>query len=342
MREEFRYMAELPSTPPEQAWVRERLETLSVREGVVLTAAARRLPFESAADAINCLQSLDEYEVWPNTGSYEALGLAFLRSKTRMPENAFPFVDLAKTGRYYEEKNHGVFIGNCYIEYPKQNPQPVYRSRDAPLPEDNDWSVKLKLASPSVPDGVWLRLPGHDGKIIEESDEVMLALNELRVSSLENCILLEAKCILPEIGDLIRQYDSAAELVRDGDHLGIVLDEQGQGNPQWIEKFTAAMEYEDCRTLKLALDISQNLHCYDWVPYNDLKESAAGLLLDAGLSEELICSSGIDLTSYKSWLLENEGFLLSANNSGYICRNSQEFCRQFTPPTPEQPGMMIQ
>ena len=28
MREEFRYMAELPGTPSEQAWVRERLETL--------------------------------------------------------------------------------------------------------------------------------------------------------------------------------------------------------------------------------------------------------------------------------------------------------------------------
>lgn len=57
MREEFRYMAELPGTPPEQAWVRDYLETLSEWEGVVLAASmSRRLP-ASAEDAVNHLLS---------------------------------------------------------------------------------------------------------------------------------------------------------------------------------------------------------------------------------------------------------------------------------------------
>ena len=60
MREEFRYMAELPGTPPEQAWVREYLETLSEWEGVVLAASvSRRLPV-SAEDAVNHLLSVLE------------------------------------------------------------------------------------------------------------------------------------------------------------------------------------------------------------------------------------------------------------------------------------------
>lgn len=329
MREEFRYMAELPGTPPEQAWVRDQLETLSAREGIILTAAARRCPLECAADTINCLQSLDDYKVWTNTGSREALGMAFLRSRTKIPGNALLFVDLAMTGKYCEGKFPGLFIENCYVEYPRQDPHPAYCSRDTPLPEDNDWSVMLRLASPAAPEGVWLRLPGHDGKPIQESDEVVLALDALNAKSLEDCTLLEARCILLEAGNLMRQYDSVTDLVRDGDHLGITLEEQGQGEYHWMEKFTAALECENCRTLKFALDISQNLHCYDWVPSSDLAESAVGLLLDAGMSEDLIYSCGIDLAGYKSWLLENEGYLLYSNDSGYICRNDQEFCFQF-------------
>ena len=330
MREEFRYMAELPGTTPEQAWVRDRLETLSAREGIVLTAAARRCPPECAADAINCLQSLDDYEVWTNTGSREALGMAFLRSRTKIPGNALPFVDLAATGEYCEGKFPGLFIENCYVEYPRQDPHPAYRSRDTPLPEDNDWSVMLKLASPAAPEGVWLRLPGHDGKPIQESDEAVLALDALNAKSLKDCTLLEARCILPEAGNLMRQYDSVTDLVRDGDHLGITLEEQGQGEPHWMEKFAAALEYENCRTLKFALDISQNLHCYNWVPSSDLAESAVGLLLDAGMSEDLIYSCGIDLAGYKSWLLENSGYMLTADESAYIIRNDQVFSYNYS------------
>ncbi len=78
----------------------------------------------------------------------------------------------------------------------------------------------------------------------------------------------------------MEQYDSVIELVRDGGNLGFVMEEQGQGEPYWLEKFAAALEYEGCRSLKFALDISQNLHCYDWVPKRGLgdirRRSAAG------------------------------------------------------------------
>lgn len=79
------------------------------------------------------------------------------------------------------------------------------------MPEDNDWSVKVKVASDAVPDGVWLRLPGWDpyeggGSVDEE-----LALQELKARYWGDCTLLDARCILPQAGDLKEQYDNVVE-----------------------------------------------------------------------------------------------------------------------------------
>ena len=158
---EFDYLAQLPGGEREQNWIRMRLGTLSVREGIVLAAAAQADPPEDAAQAINQLQSLDEYRVLLDAGSYEALGRRYLLNDTRMPVDALPFTDLEAVGRQYEEKHPGLFIGSCYVQYPDTPSEPVYQPGTA-LPADDGWSVKVKLASPAVPEGVWFRLPGLD------------------------------------------------------------------------------------------------------------------------------------------------------------------------------------
>lgn len=338
---DFDYLTTLPGEERERKWLQERLETLSVQESYALAAATQSDPPMDMIQAINQLQSLDDYEIHLNAGSYEALGQAYLRNETRMPESALLFVDLARVGRNYEDEHPGLFVGNCYVEYPKKAPEPVYQ-RGGPLPEDNGWGVKLKLASPAVPEGVWLRLPGANPYGDESSTEEALALRELCVKRWDECDLLEARCVLPQVCNLTEQYDNVADLIYDGTSLGYVLAERGQGSSDFMERFTAALDLEYCHDLRFALDISQNLRCYNWVSCDDLEDSARGLLLDAGMSEELIHSCGIDLRGYKAYLLENEGYTLTADGSGYIIRNSQDFNYEFSTPTPEQSGMMMQ
>ena len=338
---DFDYLLDLPGEERERRWLQERLETLSVREGIILAAAAQRDPPGDMAQAINCLQSLDHYEMRVNVGSYEALGLAYLRNETKMPENALPFVDLDQMGRDYEDKHPGLFVGNCYVEYPRKAPQPAYQGQGSPLPEDDGWSVRLKVSSPAVPEGVWLCLPDSsnwDDTFQGES----LTLRALHVQHWSECTLLDAQCILPEAGNLMEQYDNLADLLYDGQELGYVLAERGQGSPSFMERFAAALELEHCRDLRFALDISQNRQCYDWVPCADLEASATGLLLDAGVSEELIRASGIDLAGYKAHLLEEQGYTLTSDEGAYIRRNSEEFYYAYSTPTPEQSGMMMQ
>lgn len=331
----------LPGTPEEQAWLRERLETLSVQESYALAAALQKDPPEDMSQAINQLQSLDNFTIRLDAGSYEALGQSYLLNETAMPMSALPFVNLAQVGQNYEDKHPGLFVGSCYVEYPKEAIKPAYH-QGGPLPEDDGWSVKLKVASPAVPDGVWLRLPGQDPYGDESSTEEALALRELRVRRWDECDLLDARCILPQAGTLTDQYDNVANLIYDGTNLGYVLEERGQGAPDFMERFTAALELEGCHDLRLALDISQNLASYNWVFCDDLEDSAMELLLDAGLSEELVHSCGIDLSGYKAHLLEEQGYTLTSDGSGYIARNSREFCYQFCSPAPEESGMTMQ
>ena len=341
---DFDYLAQLPGEKREQDWIRKRLRTLSVREGYALSAAAHADPPDSAAQAINQLQTLDEYTVLPDAGSYETLGRWHLLNDTAMPTDALPFIELDAVGRQYEDRNPGLFIGSCYVRYPIDPPEEVYQL-GLSLPADDGWSVKVKLASPAVPEGVWLRLPGPFEDDCESTVEEALALRELRVKRWDECALVDAQCVLPEAGDLMAQYsDNVSDLLYDGVELGYVLAQKGQGSPHFMERYAAALALEGCQSLKLALDISQNLNCYDWMRRTDLEESGRRKLLDMGVTEEHIRASGINLAGYRAHLLEQEGYTATADGWGYIRRNANEFGYQFSTPAQlqEEPGMAMQ
>lgn len=339
MINKFEELTSLPGTDQERRWLKERLETLSEKEKTVLSAIIYQPP-ATMAEAIDDLLSMEEYEICFPANSYKQLGEFYLRHEASVPEDAISYADLDRLGMMYEDKHPGLFVGNCFVVYPSAPPILRYTGQDESIPEDTGWSVKVKLASHSVPEGVCLRLPDYSQTNDGKPDETALALQALRVSSLEDCVLMDAQCCLPELGHLMEQYGDALELVNDGNDLGYVLDEHGQGMPRFMERFGAALEYEDCHDLRFALDIAQNLHCYEWVPCDGLKELGAQKLREAGVPEVLILSGCIDLEGYASDLLENAGYIQSRDESAYIARNSRKFIYERSPP--REAGMTIE
>lgn len=333
MRNDFRYMAELPGTPAEQAWVRERLETLSEWEGIVLAASvSRRLP-ASAGDTVNHLLSLREGSVYLSADNYKRLGeRQLLATEKNLPDDVLEYIDLCAMGMRFAGDHPGYFVENHYAVCPPEDAMTAYQGRDSPLPEDGGWSLKLKLASTAAPEGVWLRLPDYQGLEPEDGSdgEIAAAKDALRVQSLDECTLLEVRCVLPEAGAVQNQYDSVEDLVRDGNSLGFILDERGQGAEHWRDRFAAALEYEGCHTLRFALDIAQNLDCYEWVSCENLKEFAANHLCSCGVSEELITSGAVRMKSYAEDLLETSGYMLTADESAYVTRNTRTFSYNFS------------
>lgn len=105
----------LPLMEQEQRWIMERLDTLSVKEQYQLSAAILRtgkleelagktgweletailhMDPEVAVDAVNCLLSLEDYQICFPAGSYAQLGSFYLRHESHLPERAMYYADL--------------------------------------------------------------------------------------------------------------------------------------------------------------------------------------------------------------------------------------------------------
>lgn len=323
----------LPGRANEAEWLKNRLEVLSVREEIILSAALQRQPPETAADTINHILSIPYHEVCADTGSYAALGEFFLEhdNTTKLPPEALAFIDKDALGQQYENLHPGLFIGNCYVEYPSAKTKlPQYDGIHLPT-EDYSWSLRLKLASAAKPEGIWLCLPDYDDINEDRPGEVEIAFQELEVEHNSECTLLDARCVLPGITGLM-EYDELADLIYDGQNLGILLDEQGQGQPHFMEHFLSALELEGCDILRGALDIAQNLRCYDLVLTSELERYGRDALHQAGGT---ILDGCIDYEGYALQVLEQKGFQSVLDDEAYIARNGQTFVSDYAQPSPE-------
>ncbi len=324
-------ISRLPGTQQESEWLRERLETLSVKESVILTAALQNTPPQSKAETINHLFTLQKYDVCFPVDSYKQLAEFYMTREFNIPQRALPYTDLDKLGKFCESKFPGQFVENCYVVCPSGTSKPAYDGSGTMIPEDTDWSVKLKLSSPTCPEGVWLRLPDYECSL-DQPDELALALHELKAESLSECTIVDARCVLPEAGNLTEQYSDAAELVRDGNDLGYILDEQSQGMKNFWDLYAAALEYEGCRDLRLALDIAQNLGCYEWKSTEEARELAGRELRDSGVESVVINSGCIDLDGFGAALLKDAWYVMTADERWYVARNSREFVYERSEP----------
>ena len=332
MKENMDALLQLKGTQEEREWLRENLESLSVREGTILAAALEWHPPDSMSDVVNHVLSLEEYEVRYQAGNYEQLG-AFCLREDGIPKELWEFVDQTAVGRTYEQKHPGQFVNGCYVEYPEW--EPPQWCGDGYLPKAEDWSVRLKLASKQVPDGVWVKLPDyHD--MNDGPGDIRMALDALQVGTVQECTLLNAECILPEIRDPRSQYDDLLELIYDGQNLGCLLDEQGQGMPGFHARFAAAMDYENCRQLRAAVDIAQNLSSYEYVPALKLREYAMEDLADKGLLEKVQkYSESFAYEEYAAELLQRNGYIMTADELGFVRRDDG-------PEQIQSPGMTMQ
>ena len=194
-------LLQLPGRPEEQAWLRERLEVLTVREGIALDAAIQRHPAQDSTEVVSLLANLDEYEVLGGIQSYEDLGLYYLEETNARLLALRDYIDLDKLGRRYEKQHPGLFAGGCYVVCPEREQPEVYDGIALPEP-DYSWSLRLKLASSAVPEGVWLALPDYNDVTDARPGEIRLALDALGVQTIRKCTLLEARCSLPGITGL--------------------------------------------------------------------------------------------------------------------------------------------
>lgn len=270
---EYPVIPNLDITREEQAWLDWRTDHMSEKEKLLFMGAMQLQPPQSMAAVINLAVQLDCFEaVYPAINRWE-LG-RFVAKHLREEYAEFSHLPKKDIGSIYQKGRNGVFVYHNACEgrgaYVTQEapPRPLYDRTNLGKLLAEDYNVRLRLSSPDCPEGVWMRLPDYDEVCWDLPGELAITLDSLNAVDLEECTLLEVQCALPGLEEIGSQYstESLEKLIRDGNNLGYVLDEQWQGAPHAMDHFLAALEYEDCRRLDHALDISQNLDCYDFLP----------------------------------------------------------------------------
>ena len=200
-------------------------------------------------------------------------------------------------------------------------------------PPAGSYAIRIKLASRNNMEGVWIGFP-DTAEYMDPvlPDELLLGLEALNAETLDQCIAVDVDCALPQITDILTQYDSAHALVRHAIDFGYVWAEQGQGEPYWMEKWQTVMELEDCHRLDLALDLAQNLHCYEFLPRGvDLAQYGMELARKDGiLGHDQLLDQCFDSVSYAQHHMAKYG--LSAADHGYAARNGQEILYEYSQP----------
>ena len=318
----------LEKNQEELKYLQDRFKEMSVKERYILEGAVVLNEIRTAADLINLTEQLYRFEYYHKATDEKSLGEYVAKYKEYASDEALKFIKTEKIGREYHEDFQGSFTDEGYIIQRGVIKQ-VYNGTNIDELSKGDWAVKLKLSSKDKPEGVWVNLPDYELST-GEADELTLALEILGAEDINDVKLVDAICIFPNIKDLEEQYETIEGLIIDGNNLGYILDEPHDDRDFFLEHFQSAMELEDCTRLDYALDISQNLECYDYLPKTANLEKYGRFVADRDkiVKEGTILGDNFDYVKYAKADIEKEE--LTPCKYGSIKRNDTKFRYQFS------------
>ncbi len=317
----------------EHDWLEQRFGSMTAKERLLFQGAMQLEHPQTVKETLRLLNGLDHYRLLYGVDDDVALGRLVMEHIHIPTRAARGYLDPEIVGTAYRERGDGCFLEGHYVERTcPSHPLPELEP-DAVLPATGDYAIRIKLASRDHLEGVWVGFP-DTGEYMDTAhpDELLLGLDALGAETLEQCIAVDVDCALPQLNDILSQYDSARELVHHAIDFGYVWGERGQGEAHWLEKWQAVLELEDCHRLDRALDLSQNLHCYEFIPRCvDLAQYGAELARKEGiLGQDPLLNQCFDTVAYAQHHMAKFG--LSATDHGYVARNGQELNFEYSQP----------
>ena len=318
----------LEGTEEERAYLEKRFNEISVKEKNVLDGAAKLIEIYDASDLINLTEQLSKFDFYYKAFDEKSLGEYVARYKEDASDEIFPFINIEKLGTEYHEDFQGAFTDKGYI-IERGTIKQIYDGSNLDNLTGDDWTIKIKVGSKEYPEGLWINLPDY-GSFTLEPDELDIALDVLGIDKWDEGYLLDVKCIFPNITELKDQYDSIEKLIIDGNNLGYACDEQEQGKDFFMEHLESAIEIEDCTRLDFALDISQNLDCYDFIPKGaNLEKYGRIMAEEKGVVKlDSILGENFDYIKYAKAAIGKEE--LEPCKHGFIKRNEEKFYYGFS------------
>ena len=326
-------------TKRQYGWLEQRLQEMTVKECRIFAAALEIESPETVEQVIDIASQLNHYSLLYDSGDVRALGLYYMDYIDPAPEAARSYLKTDQIGQSCLDSVTGCFHSGHFIREDSEIAYSREQDLDA-LPTTGDYAIRVKLASRNNMEGVWVGFP-DSGETTAGlyPDELRLGMKALQVENPGECIALEVDCILPQLTDIPGQYDSTEKLLSHAINFGYVCAEQGQGMPHFMEKWQAVLELEDCHRLDQALDYSQNLSCYHFIPKGG--EEKFGLEQaeqDGILPKSDVLRQFFDGETYAGEYAMRHG--LSVTDHGLAAWNGQPLSYEFSQP-PQEPVMTM-
>ena len=215
---------------------------MTEKEKILFQGAMELEKPQEIGHVMRIASQLDCYDLFYGAGDEAALGKFVMESIECSSDAARPFLNAEHLGAAYHQSQNGAFCNGHYVRNIKLA-DPFVEEDPTLQPVAGDYAIRVKLASRSNMEGIWVGFP-DSGEYIDSNhpDELLLGLDSLQAESLSECIALEVDCCLPQLTGILDQYDSASELVRHAIDFGYVWAEQGQGAPHWLDKWQAVLE----------------------------------------------------------------------------------------------------
>lgn len=273
-------------------------------------------------ELINLAHNLDCYEYRPGVADDQTLGNVVLENDlsdtiSGLPEDVLDLLDEEKVGREMRRSEMGIFTESGYIFPNDKQHQELYDGVHVPdIPDMPKGVISVQMVAIDRPDeaGVWLDLPAKE----QEMQEV---LKQLKEAAFENCLIkgsISAAFPYPLAGDEdIEKLNMLAQKIKEFP------------DQRTLAKFKAALELELRNEIEFALDVAENMDCYDFDPkmYSPAVY-AESIFKEAGIDPDDPAFARFDFLGYGERQMQEAGHVQTAY--GMILRNENPFVPKYS------------
>ena len=319
----------------EQAVLTQRFKNMTVKNSLLFRGDMELEQPDTGGKVFQIIENLEQYQLFYGAGDNKALGCFVLDQVHRPTPEACAYFCLETVGESYRQREGGCFVEGHYVQR-LYSSHPMSESISHLLSEKGDYAIRIKLISPTNQSGVWVGFPDTAEYMDPANpDELRLGLDALGVETVAQCMAVDVDCALSQITDILAQYDSTDELIRHAIDLGYIWAERGQGERYWLEKWQAVLEWKNCHRLDQALDLAQNLHCFEFLPWSiNLAKYGMELARRNGvLGQDDFLDACFDAAAYAEAQMDKLG--MSAVEQGYVAWNGREVIYEYSQPEQE-------
>lgn len=149
----------LELTKSEYEWLEQRFAAMTEKEQFLFRGAMKLEKPETASGAISIASQLHCYELFYSAGDEDALGQFVMKHLEQVPDVARPYLSPAYVGQMFQQEGaSGVFCEGHYI---RRSAAPEHQPDKnlSELPTTGEYAIRIKLASRSNMEGVWIGFP---------------------------------------------------------------------------------------------------------------------------------------------------------------------------------------